>query len=642
MDIWTVVAAAGAGYVAQHWKKIIAGRQDVESSENAVLTLSGSSTVKQQVPEKNLPFRKVLTGKKEKSDVCPDIGLSCQDTDVEEAFISTYCMENLTLGNLAYSIPHGGERFSDDIHRSNGDYPLQQSKDACFCSSSPAPNTSALSTRRLKGKVLKPLTSLESCLMAQLYKEHAHTDVLDSVRSPRTPSNSPFVTRVRGDFRKLPVNIVEKQPVKDFHHSQEKPIGGVPHLPKLEDFSLRKRAPRRTERSSNQNSEGQPHGVLLFCLGISAGILSSFFANQQEVDNLNLLLRQTKNLVEDLQDELEMKDSLTVKELAVEDDESQDTHHDSLDYGHSHSPEAKLDDSMFPDHGKCHDEKAEVKSLSKIEAELEAELERLELTMNACSLEGKLNNLVEMEPDFLPDVAVGEFKAEIFSRQTVGQAYADQDGSGNSTAHPADYAVSPRELSLRMHEVIESRLEARVKELEAALQNCQRKFQFGEYDHIESWRKFPNSDAESLSNPASPVHENEPSHASNPVVITLLDEAQETNKANDMFSKMNDSKDYKPHGIISSSSGSSSAPREQSPSQVEKGWMDNHEDPCLDEEAYNTMFYDPSSSRESDGGSQDEIEMLLIQHIVERARKQGSSVILNAQKALFSGNENGQ
>ena len=40
---------------------------------------------------------------------------------------------------------------------------------------------------------------------------------------------------------------------------------------------------------------------------------------------MNDLLKQTENLVQDLQDELEMKDSLTVKELAIEDYGSQDT-----------------------------------------------------------------------------------------------------------------------------------------------------------------------------------------------------------------------------------------------------------------------------------------------------------------------------
>ncbi|KAG9151584.1 hypothetical protein Leryth_021900 [Lithospermum erythrorhizon] len=492
--------------------------------------------------------------------------------------------------------------------------------------------------------------------MAQLYKEHAHTDdyVLDSVYSPRTPTNSPFVrsriiSRTEGDFLAFPVKIVEKQTAKNFTYSKEKPICGIPHLPRIGDLNLLKRSPRQTECSSNQstttngkhqNLKGQPHGVLLFCLGISAGILSSFLANQREVDKLNQLLKQKNNLVEDLQDELEMKDSLTVKELAVEDDESQDTHHDSLYNGCSHSPEAKLNIQMESDQGKYHDDETEVKSLSKIEAELEAELERLELSMITRSLEGKLSNLVELEPDFLPDVAVGELKADLFSRQTGDQAYPDQDEGDDSITHPADYAVSPTELSLRLHEVIESRLEARVKELEAALQNSQRRFQFAKYDRIESWRKFPSSDDISSSDPASPVHENEPPCASHPVVINLPDEAQETNEANDLFSMLNDSEDDKTHVITNSSHGTSSRPCELSPCQAPKeGWVEGNIDPCVDEEAYNTMSFDLSSSTESDGDSEDEIEKLLIQHIVERARKQGSSVILDAQKALFSGNE---
>lgn len=121
-------------------------------------------------------------------------------------------------------------------------------------------------------------------------------------------------------------------------------------------------------------------------------------AHKGEIEKLNTLLRQTENLVQDLQEELEMKDSLTMKELAVENYESQDRNRDS-DYGgtvHAFSPEQKLDNSTEYHHEEYDDQKAENISLSNIEAELEAELERLELNMSSSKLEKKISKLAEV------------------------------------------------------------------------------------------------------------------------------------------------------------------------------------------------------------------------------------------------------
>ena len=145
--------------------------------------------------------------------------------------------------------------------------------------------------------------------------------------------------------------------------------------------------------------------MVLFCLGISIGMIFSQISNKREVDEMKELLERTENLVQDLQEELEMKDSLTVKELANEDYESQYTH------DHAFGSEANEDyESQDAHEHACHngpsnrfssepcDQKAEENSelMSKIEAELEAELERLELSMNSSCLERKLSNLVEV------------------------------------------------------------------------------------------------------------------------------------------------------------------------------------------------------------------------------------------------------
>lgn len=139
--------------------------------------------------------------------------------------------------------------------------------------------------------------------------------------------------------------------------------------------------------------------MILFCLGISIGIISSFITNKREVDKLKELVKQTENLVQDLQEELDMKDSMTVKELANENYESQDTCNNSYDRAPTvFSPELHMDGSTKNDGKILYDQKAEESSepMSKIEAELEAELERLELSINASSLDRRLSDLVEV------------------------------------------------------------------------------------------------------------------------------------------------------------------------------------------------------------------------------------------------------
>lgn len=123
-------------------------------------------------------------------------------------------------------------------------------------------------------------------------------------------------------------------------------------------------------------------------------------ANKREIVKLRELLKQNENLVQDLQEELEMKDSMTVKELQNENYGSLDTlDHSSYDKElNEFSPEKHVDNSPRIDSKESYHQKVEqsLESMSKIEAELEAELERLGLDMNASSLEGKLSELVEV------------------------------------------------------------------------------------------------------------------------------------------------------------------------------------------------------------------------------------------------------
>lgn len=211
---------------------------------------------------------------------------------------------------------------------------------------------------------------------------------------------------------------------------------------------------------------------------------------------------------------------------------------------------------------------------------------------------------MQLDPEFIPDLAEGELRADVFNWRTDQQPYADQDGSGNSTPHSANYAVSPKELSLRLHQVIKSQLEERVRELEMALEQSQRKVRYMEVQHSYHRRVFSNSEAES-STQGSPVAKDRP------VVINLAGEALNSyNEVFEEFSTANESED----GVIASGIGKI-----------------NHQDNM------NQHVDWIESSMLSDDN--DEMDRMLIKRIVEKARK-GSPAVLNAQKALFSGGEN--
>lgn len=160
-------------------------------------------------------------------------------------------------------------------------------------------------------------------------------------------------------------------------------------------------------------SSGSPDGAVLLCLGVSIGVISSFIANRKEVDKLKNVLKQTESLVEDLQEELEMKDSVMVKELANENYGSQDTC-DNLVFNRAlnpFSPEQNID--KYDGRG-SYEQKAEEssESMRKIEAELEAELERLGLNMNTSTLERRLTDLDEVRNLFI--FAIFKFKQHGF------------------------------------------------------------------------------------------------------------------------------------------------------------------------------------------------------------------------------------
>lgn len=133
----------------------------------------------------------------------------------------------------------------------------------------------------------------------------------------------------------------------------------------------------------------------LFLIGVTIGILSTAVANKREMDKLNELLQQSKNLVQDLQDEIEMKHSMTMKELVNEKVSIQESDRNTIALEYPTTSMGKLADSE-KNRSKEDDQTAKQSEImSQIEAELEAELERLELNMKGSTLE-RIADFVEV------------------------------------------------------------------------------------------------------------------------------------------------------------------------------------------------------------------------------------------------------
>ncbi|KAL3513042.1 hypothetical protein ACH5RR_025759 [Cinchona calisaya] len=692
MDIWVVAAAASAGYVAQHWKNLVKGRHSFSDSscESPHFRPDSSSSTQQVGDKKSCPCGLVHSKSLDK-EVWSERERRLPDPSMAEiaSTIQSDCKSRLMLGNCADCCTHGASDLvprllsSEDVQvdregievcadkdETGGDLLLLASRREMGVSYGFRRKKSSLRSIRNNGQFIKPLNSLESCLMAQLYKEQAEMEeyTFSLISSPCTPTARPFIVtdssrvigRATGNSCNLPIAAVQ-QKLRTATNSKD--IFGVPRLRSVGSMEFQRKAMTDIQmeqggrlscssglKGKHQKLQGSSHGALLFCLGLSIGLISSCLTNKRDVDKLSDMLKQTQSLVQDLQEELEMKDSLTVKELAVEDSESQDAQHDAFNNGplHALSPEEKLNGY----HNIHNDQKEEEESFSKIEAELEAELERLELNMNSCRLDSKISYLVELDADYVPEVGEGELKAEVLATQGGSQPYADRDGSGSSTTHSVHYAVSPMELTSRLHEVIQSRLEQRVQELEIALQNSQRKVRNMESQHTSYLRKLSKSESGCCLTQGSPVAK-EQNQADQPVVINLYGEALDAyNEAYDEFTNINEPEE------VDTPSGVDSHRREILQTSDQKiPWLCSYE---VESDIQGKSFMDNwslfSSTRqvgedddymsngivtsgdENDIGY-DEMEELLIKHIVEKARK-GSPAILNAQRALCSPDEN--
>ncbi|XP_062202170.1 uncharacterized protein LOC133904699 [Phragmites australis] len=503
--------------------------------------------------------------------------------------------------------------------------------------SGPGRGCGALRSRRTRRHFIKPLVPMENPYIPQLYSENFEIEECTFAPVPSPASARPFIvtdgrkiiSKQRYEPVPVPFNIGFDKEVCRNNSRMPGSVIGITPLPEVKKLKKEGREPHNArlglsgfQRSIKQSGQaGLRDRILILSTGVSIGILSSSLSNKKELDTLKGSLKQMENLVQDLQDELEMKEGLTVKEL----------HNETSDEREDDNSKARVVDS---------------EPMSKIEAELEAELARLELGITSKRLEEETSVFNEVDQEFIGDVVQGELKVDMVRRDLTDYSIESDHGrdsreSSPDCTHGTNYPVSPRDLSIRLHKVIQHRLEGRIKELELALaqRHKQAQLQMMATERIFSERVCSNSESGSSSNHESPMFIQETSSLAEPYCLNLSGDALEAyDEAYEEFMRIADSP------CTTSTNGK---PQVNEDYLVDRGLIWGMEEDSA-RKLKEVLPWErivksgnPDRAQESDGDDEDESDdddhdsKLLIQQIVERT-KQGSPVLINAQKLLFS------
>ncbi|MED6174424.1 hypothetical protein PIB30_068800, partial [Stylosanthes scabra] len=240
-----------------------------------------------------------------------------------------------------------------------------------------------------------------------------------------------------------------------------------------------------------------------------------------------------------------------------------------------------------------------------------------------------VHKFLQLDPDFVADFTQGELRADLVVVKERLHMKSDDD-AGDITPLPGDFAVSPHELTLRLHEVAESRLEERVKELEVALENTQRTVRFMELENPGSSKR-----AYSSSNGGNMLTYEACDPTDQPLILNLSGEALDAyNEAYEELMNLGDNEENSPINKEGSPSHDLHASAIQHCDANDSGncsTVDDSKLALLEEQSSSVYDLDVT---EDESCSYDELETQLIRQIVERTKK-SSSVFENAQKILY-------
>ncbi|XP_073130729.1 uncharacterized protein [Henckelia pumila] len=635
MDLWVVAAAAGAGYIAKNLQNLSVDKN--EGSLEPALKYQGnvqseSMNILQQIRYNTCPLRRL-----EQNRALDDGDLASSGTGISGQRIPEFedgdgkNSRRLKRGKFIRS-RRSGLNIARPLFSVENDLDYELSKDGEGFEQNGYGMFPSVSTVRpllvTDGTGLTSRSSSASSLALfdggmeegrrenivgskvrnTMFRSHS-MEHIDSVVLPRKPKKSSGLARMSGASEGVPRKLFE--------------------------------------------SSG-PDGMLLFIMGMSIGILSAKTASKRQVDGMKMQLMQTQNLVQDLHDELNMKEMITVKEIVNEGYYQPPRKNDSPSSVREPiaSPNKEAKESTKFDSSKAGDDNAENRKLrSKIEEELQAELEMLEHNINAPALEN-ISNIVELDPDYEPDIAQGDLKAMMAmeARDTASESGDESTSTTTNISQPPNYAVSPRELSFRLHELIESRLEARIKELEIALINSERRVQVLGSQGILSGTRLSFSETEYSCSPQSPINNCGHYTTDGSLVRNISSNSLDSIEANCTLERSTDDKQERGKKSSTSSRGSDHDMHSTVKKLIDGLGLFNEEKKVSQNDAavekdggqedsvqYVGRTWDRQMSRSlmldedfesEDEEEADEAEMLLIKKIVER-RRSGSAFVFN-------------
>jgi hypothetical protein len=246
-----------------------------------------------------------------------------------------------------------------------------------------------------------------------------------------------------------------------------------------------------------------------------------------------------------------------------------------------------------------------------------------------------------VDQDFVGNIVQGELKVDMIRHDPTDysiESYHGRDSRESSPdcTHGTNYPVSPRDLSIRLSKVIQHRLENRIKELESVLAQKQNQAQL---QVMAAERICSDSESGSSSNQESPLFIQETSSLAEPYCLNLSGDAVEAyDEAYEEFMRIADSP------CTTSTNGK---PQVNEDYLADRGLIWGMEEDSVRKVKevpsweHILKSVDPNRARENDADDEDETDYddqdskVLIQQIVERT-KQGSPVLFNAQKLLFS------
>lgn len=252
MDFWLVAAVAGAGYLSKYWQSI--------SQENKSSRLSSREPNFPELNSTGCPLRGLTNRPRQRSNVASDITSSLEELRGEDEF-------SFTVLNLQSGFSGGIDELEE--YESGNMLPPGLGNGVTM-------NRSSLRTKMSHARSVKPVNSLESCLMAQLYKERGESKeyVLSSVPSPTTMNMRPlFITDGRRVIGKSSRNscAVEESEISE----EAKYVHGVPLLAKIGSVDCPAKA-KANKTGNGQKEKGmidkmefnRRDGTIFFFFGI--------------------------------------------------------------------------------------------------------------------------------------------------------------------------------------------------------------------------------------------------------------------------------------------------------------------------------------------------------------------------------------